>query len=293
MEFGYDLDGKLTTQYSTDVCSLVAGASRSVQADGTRGIDNSWGANIVPILETLSSAFSQNANASIQAGGPTQLFYVMGFDDSAGNTTTATGASGVTLATAQFANPNPTWNASTHWPIAPEYMTGCTLSTGCPAGTDPLGAATLRFYKGFQTGGTFSTGVPFDFALQIPMGGQPMTVTLHQAVVTFAPLAPGAVTNGTIAAVLDTQELIAQLQQVAGRISTSLCSGSAFQSIASQIEQTSDINLSGNVVSNTPGAVCNAISIGIGFDATEIAVPTPADIAGPQPAPPNPCGDGG
>jgi hypothetical protein len=291
--FGYDLDGKITTQASTDVCTLVAGASRAVQIDGNGGIDNSWGSNIVPILMTLNSTVSQTTNASIQAGGPTQLFYVVGFDDSAGNATTAAGLSGLTLATAQFANANPTWNASTHWPIAPEYMTNCTLSTGCPAGTDPVAAATLRFPHAFQIGGTFSTGSPFDLALQISMGGQPMTLTLHSAMVTFAPLAPGAVTNGTIAGVLDTQEFIAQLQQVAGRISTALCAGSAFQSIASQIEQTSDIVWSGNAVSNSAGTQCNAITIGLGFDATEIAVPVAADVTGPQAPPPNPCGDGG
>lgn len=43
--FGYDLDAKITTAASTDVCTLVAGASRSVQIDGNGGIDNSWGSN--------------------------------------------------------------------------------------------------------------------------------------------------------------------------------------------------------------------------------------------------------
>ena len=294
--FGYDLDGKLTIAQSTDVCILPAGAAKVVQIDGNGGIDNSWGANIVPIMETLNSTFSQSVNASIQAGGPTQLFYVVGFDDSAGNMTTAAGLSGLTLATAPFSTNGgngPTWNTSTHWPIAPEYMTGCTLSGGCAAGTDPLQAAQIRFPAAFQVGGTFATGTPVDIALQIALGGQPMILTLHQAVVTFAPSSPGAVTNGTIAGVLNTQEFIAQLQLVAGRISTSLCSGSAFQSIATQIQQTSDIVLNGSTVSNPPGVMCNAISIGLGFDATEVAVPVPADIAGPQPTPPNPCGDGG
>ena len=48
-------------------------------------------------------------------------------------------------------------------------------------------------------------------------------------------------TQGTLSAVLQTTQLVAYLQQIAGSISTSLCSGSAFQSIAQQIEQASDI----------------------------------------------------
>lgn len=104
---------------------------------------------------------------------------------------------------------------------------------------------------------------------------------------------PGTVTHGTMAGVLNTQELIAALEIVAGTISTSLCSGSAFASIAQQIAQASDMVLQGSVVSNPAGTTCNAISIGLGFDATEIAPPTSADIAPPQPPSPNPCASGG
>ncbi|HEX8791029.1 MAG TPA: hypothetical protein VF765_08745 [Polyangiaceae bacterium] len=293
--FGYDLDGKITNAASTDVCTLVTGASKQVQIDGNGGIDNSWGANIMPIWETLDSTFSQTVNTDIQAGGPTQLFYTVGFDDSAGNTTTAVGLSGVTLAGAQVGADGgpPTWNLGTHWPIDPTSINGC--ANGCPAGTDPIQGAIVKFPSAFQVQGAFVSGSPTDLQLTLGLAGQALRLNLHGAVVTFDPQMPGSVTNGTIAGVLDTQEMIAALKTIAGRISTSLCSGSAFQSIADQIQQTSDIVVSGTQVNNAPGSVCNAISIGIGFDATEIALPTPADIAPPQPPPPDPCAgtDGG
>jgi hypothetical protein len=296
--FGYDLDGKVTTAASTDVCTLIPGASKSVQIDGEGGIDNSWGANIVPILETLDSTFSQTQNNAIQSGAPTQLFYVVGFDNSAGNMTTATNLFGVALSGASYSangGTTPTWDMNTHWPIAPQSLT-CFPAGGtdtCTTSTDPIAAANVKFPSAFQTKGTFVNGAPSLMTLELGIGGQPMTLNLHSAVVTFDPLMPGAVTNGTIAGVINTQELIAALKQVAGKISTSLCSGSAFQSIASQIQQTSDVILSGDTVSNAPGTTCNAISIGLGFDATEIALPTGADIAAPQPLGPDPCGDGG
>jgi hypothetical protein len=78
---------------------------------------------------------------------------------------------------------------------------------------------------------------------------------------------------------------------VAGNISPSLCAGSAFQSIATQIEQTSDIILTGTTVSNTAGQPCNAISIGLGFNSIEIATPTAIAVATP-PAP-DKCADAG
>ncbi len=292
--FGYDLDGKTTIASSTDVCTLVAGASKQVQIDGIGGIDNSWGANVVPILGTLDSTFSQTENNAIQSGAPTQLFYVVGFDDSAGNVTTATGLTGVSLLGAPYSTNGggtPSWDLNTHWPIDPRSLNGC--ANGCPPGTDPIQQATLKFPAAFQAHGTFVNGSPSDLVLSLLLTGEAMQLTLHAGIVTFDAQAPGSVTNGTIAGVLNTQELIAAMQMVAGNISTSLCSGSAFQSIASQIEQTSDMVLSGSAVSNGPGTICNAISIGIGFDATEVALPTPADVAPPVPPPPNPCASGG
>jgi hypothetical protein len=294
--FGYDLDGKVTTAASTDVCTLVPGSSRQVQVDGNGGIDNSWGANIVPILETLDSTFSQTNNDALQAGAPTQLFYVVGFDDSAGNMTSAAGLTGVALTGAQYsANGGmvPTWDLSTHWPIAPNSLS-CYPSGGtdsCTASTDPVAAANVKFPAAFQTSGTFVNGTPADLTLSLPLSGQALVVNLHNAVVTFYPEVPGSVTNGTIAGVLDTQELIAAIQQVAGSISTSLCAGSAFASIAAQIQETSDVVINGSTVTNPAGVMCNAISIGLGFDASEIALPTSADIAPPQQPPVNPCGD--
>jgi hypothetical protein len=293
--FGYDLDGKLTNSSSTDVCTLVAGASKQVQVDGNRGIDNSWGANIVPILQALESTPTPTTNNAIQSGAPTQLFYVVGFDDSPGNVTTATGLSGVGLTGAQYSangGTTPTWDLNTHWPIDPTSINGC--ANGCPTGTDPIQGALVTFPKAFQVQATFVAGTPADITLSLPIGGQPLLLNVHSAVVTFDPQMPGSVTNGTIAGALNTQELIAAFQQVAGRLSTSLCSGSAFQSIATQIEQTSDIVVDGGTgqVSNTAGTPCNAISMGIGFDATEIALPTSADIAPPQPPPVDPCAGG-
>lgn len=54
-QIGFNLDGKVTTATSTDVCELMAGAEPATQDDGHDGIDNSFGENICPILGTLDS----------------------------------------------------------------------------------------------------------------------------------------------------------------------------------------------------------------------------------------------
>ncbi|HEY8092062.1 MAG TPA: hypothetical protein VIF09_29575, partial [Polyangiaceae bacterium] len=51
--YGTNVDGKVTTTTSTDVCTLAAGAAKATQADGPGGIDNSWGANLMPLFMTI------------------------------------------------------------------------------------------------------------------------------------------------------------------------------------------------------------------------------------------------
>jgi hypothetical protein len=307
--YGYNLDNLVTTKASTDVCTLAAGASKTTQVDGNGGIDNSFGENILPIfITTAGSDWSQTIDTSIEDGTFTYTFYVTGFDDAAGNTTSATGLTGVFLAGGSYAAQHnggaPAWDATTEWPVVPTLMNGCSPVTGCGAGctygsapgacpVNPLSAATIRFPSAYQAGGTFVNGVSSP-SLPLSLGAW-LPLNLHSALVTFQPKAPGSVTDGTIAGVLITSEFVSALQSIAGNISTSLCSGSAFQSIAQQIEQASDIVIdpSSGAVSNSAGTTCNGISIGLGFEGTEIDPPTSSDIEATAATAPNPCGDAG
>jgi hypothetical protein len=298
--YGYNLDNLVTAKTSTDVCTLAAGASKITQVDGNGGIDNSFGENILPIvITTAGSDAASKINTAIDEGHFTIMTYITGFDDSAGNSTSAAGLKGVLLAGGNYADLHdggaPSWDTTTHWPILPTLINGCTPTGGCPAGTDPVANAQITFPSAYQAGGTFVNGSPGDLNLTLSIGGESLTISVHSALITFQPKAPGEVTGGVIAGTLITTELVSSLQSVAGSISTSLCSGSAFQSIAQQIEQASDIIIDPNshAVSNSAGTACNGISIGLGFDATEIAAPTAADIEAVQPAAANPCSDAG
>lgn len=170
-DFGYDLDCKTTTSASTDVCTLAVGAPKSSQTDGTGGIDNSWGENIVPIFQAISGA-GLSAAASM---GSSYLVV-----DGTGKGGFAFTTNGVTM-------------------VIPLYVTHVVNSSG----------------------------------------------------------------SGTISGVIDTEGFISNLKQVAGAISVSLCSGSTFDSIATQIRQANDIFLDGT---NTSGSPCTGISFGIQFE---------------------------
>lgn len=63
-QIGFNLDGKFTTATSTDVCQLVQGATPAAQDDGQDGIDNSFGENLCPILDTTAGGAACSTNIS-------------------------------------------------------------------------------------------------------------------------------------------------------------------------------------------------------------------------------------
>ena len=273
---GYNLDGKVTTKDSTDVCSLASGASKTTQVDGNSGIDNSFGENILPIiLTTAGSDASKKINDSIAKGSFTVMVDAVGLSD-ADPKQTATGLTGALYAGGTFdpdGGAKPTFTTADNWPVRPELLVGGDIKS-----------PKVKFGDAYIVNGTFVNGSPGDLTLNLAIGGVALDLAIHSAVITFDHPAATKAINGTIAGVINTEELITGLKTVAGRISTSLCTGSAFESIAQQIRQASDIMSDG---SNASGKACNGISIGLGFTADEIGKPSAiAALATPTD---NPC----
>jgi hypothetical protein len=292
-KFGYNLDNLVTTRASTDVCTLTMGAGKDYQVDGQDGIDNSFGENILPVITSTAGDVETTLNNTIKNGHFTLMNYVTGLDDST-TTQTATGLTGVLLSGTDYTHldagaiPSP-WTPSLNWPVAPELLT-CGPSS-CSASNNPVSAAKVKFNSAYVNNGTFVNGNPSDVQLTLDISGQILSITAHAAILTFKQAGAGMVTNGTIAGVLDPQELVTAVHGVAGHLTTSLCSQSAFQSIQDTILQAADIVNNGGTISNSAGVACNAISIGLGFDAVEIAAPS--TIAPPTPPAADPCADAG
>jgi hypothetical protein len=291
--FGYNLDNLTTNAASTDVCTLAPMAPKSNQTDGNGGIDNSFGQNILPIVLSAGGDVSTTLNSSIQQGVFSLLQYIQGIDDTA-IPQTASGLTGVLLSGGDYRQLDagaPAFDMTTHWPVAPDLLT---CGPTCPAGSDPVKDAKVKYPSAYIVNGTFVNGSPSDVTLSLTIGNQPLTLVAHSSVITFDHPAAGKATNGTIAGVIATNDLLTAVQGIAGHISRNLCGGAAFDSIKSAILQASDIILSSDgTISNKAGVECNAISIGLGFEAVEIAAPTAADVVGPTPPGPDPCADAG
>ncbi len=262
--FGLNIDGMETTAVSTDVCTLYAGAARVAQVDGPNGIDNSFGENILPILITVAGEnYSATLNQAIDEGQSGTTLFALG--------DVGAGASYFPLAGAVFTaaapSTTPTWSGTDLWPIDSSSVSGGSVTN--PLVTFAQSYMTNRVWVSAPSSATESVPITFFGTAAIPVR--------HAQVLMTVAADNSTATNGIFAGVINTAEFVNTLQMVAGSISTSLCSGQAFQSIATQIDQASDIMSDGT---NAAGEACDGISIGIGFDAIAahlggVVTPTP------------------
>jgi hypothetical protein len=264
--YGFNIDGLISTKDSKDVCTRQTGASASNQEDGTDGVDNAFGKVIIPFLAPFAAAPSKTVNDSIVGGSFTIMMKVKGLTDDPAQTNT--GLSGTLLIGSNFDPVNktkPTFTTADDWPYRQDPQV-------------PITDAYIN--KGTFVNGAGGASVKLALYIQ----GVSLDLTINKAIITFDHSAPNDATNGTIAGVIATDELISGIEKVAGRISTQLCGGSTLDSIKQTIRQASDILQDG---SNKAGVSCDGISIGIGFTAK--AVGNPTKLAPPDTTPPDPC----
>ncbi|MBK8257353.1 MAG: hypothetical protein IPK82_32345 [Polyangiaceae bacterium] len=279
-EFGFDLDGKVSTKDSKDLCKPVAGAKPSaVYEDGTDGRDNSFGKNILPIITSLASDASTQVNDSIEGGSFTIMLKIdkLGTGDNY-NPLMSKLYGGAKLVDANMMEIQPKWDGTDAWPVVPELLNGGNIE-------DPKVQFPKAYLVSSEGARTWVSGGYADITLNLSVGGFTLGLTISSAVITTDISADNTkASNGTIAGILDTEQLIAELAKVAGSFDPSLCPpSSTFESIAQQIRQASDILTDGG---QDPAKDCDGISIGLGFDMQQVQLGAVAPAAEPQP---NPC----
>lgn len=273
-EYGYNLDGLITAKDSKDVCTRFQGADSAKQEDGKEGIDNAFGRTILSFILGLVPTPSKTLNDSISGGSFTILLETTGLSDDPKQSATNLSARlliGGGLAKdvkPDFASGNFDWPYRSE-PIVP--ITGAYINNG--TWVNGAGGATVQ--------------------LSLFIQGVALSLSIRRAVITFQhDPATKSINNGTIAGVINREELVSGIEKVAGRISAQLCSGSTLDTIKTTIRQASDIMDDG---SNAPGKECNAISIGIGFTGKKVGDPKTVATEGAPPPDPctNPPTDGG
>lgn len=269
-QYGYDIDGLASVATSTNLCKpRNNNAAKNVYPDGDKGIDNSFGKNILTIILGIASDASAKVNQGIGQG----KFTIMLSMDKLG-----AGADYKSLNTKLYGGgdllTSPKFDGTDKWPVISELL------------NDPadIGSAKVQFPNAYVVNNTWVSGSKGEVVLNLSVSGFTLSLPIGSAVITMELSADHkTATKGTIAGVLPTDTLTSELKKIAGAFDPSLCKGPTIESIVSQIEQASDILQDG---SQDPTKECDGISIGLGFDSGIVQL---GAINPPSPPKDNPC----
>ncbi len=269
-QYGFNIDGRISTKLSTDLCKPVAGGSpAAVYPDGNEGIDNSFGKNVLPMILGLASDLSTTLNQSIANGEFSYLLSLENADQDACATSSSFFLGGNLKQIPKF-------DGSDVWPIDASSL------------LDPLNPASAKcaFSNTRLEGGIVHAGPPSQFNLILRISGFDIVLPIGQARVAFK-LDPGfpTISAGQIGGVVRTEDLVQEIAKVAAAFDVSFCDPQSptLMSILNQMRQASDIMQDGT---QDPSKECDGISIGIGFTmkSTQFGAVVPA-----VPPPPDPC----
>jgi hypothetical protein len=271
--FGFDLDGKTSTDTSTDLCQLNDAAAPSTPyPDGNNGIDNSFGKNLLPIILSFDPTWVTDVGTALQQGDFTALLemeclYPTGDEASFSTKVFAGTPLGMV----------PKWDGTDKWPVEPDLLN---------TPTDPE-SSSIVFNQCSVTGQMFDSGMNGSLVLTIPVSlngnNSSLKLTLYAARLTMTLAADRkSATGGMIGGVLNTEELVTEAKKLI--FLAGLCSDmTALTTVETLIRQASDIMADGT---QDPTKVCNGISVGFGFDMK----PAQVGSVGPAAPPPVTCG---
>ena len=253
-QYGYDLDHTISDAGSTDVCLPRAGADPGmVYPDGDDGIDNNFGKLILPILLDISADLGAQQDDTVMDGEYTLLFDLQQL---------GTGADYNPLLTRHYIGAElgsaPKFDGTDAWPVDPASL------------VDPADILTpkLALADSYVTGNTWVGVASPDATLTLRIG--PLDLQLRHAVITMdLDASHQFVPRGTLAGVLSVVELRDAFKEFAGAFDPGLCEGASLESILTQVEQAADILLG---PPQDPTKQCDAISIGIGFEAARVKI---------------------
>jgi hypothetical protein len=269
-QYGFDIDGKISTATSTDLCKPVDDAApTNVYPDGYGGIDNAFGKNTLPMLLGVDSLYSSEQNDQILEGKSTML---LDLENLGGGTVYDPLVSRIYTG-GDLGSP-PLFDGSDAWPVDPSSL------------TDPadITSAKVTITNSYVIGDTWVGQVSGGFPLTLRLTGLPIQMVIQNAVIAMQlDASHTSATGGTISGVIATDAFVSAVKEAAGLFDPSLCSGSTIDSILEQVAQASDILQDGT---QDPTKPCDGISIGLGFDASQVLL---GPIAPPTVPPTSPC----
>lgn len=263
MQYGFNLDGKVSDVTSTDLCQPVGQATpRTIYRDGHNGIDNAFGNIVVDLIRVFSQRPSEDVSRAMFNGESTLIMKIEGLGkERSYNPLTAELYAGAALAAP------PRWDGNDIWHVLP----------GKPD-------VSAKMADGYLVDDMWVSGADGLVDLKLKIAGEYVNVTIRHAIIA-AQLDEEhlSVTEGTIAGIIETDVLVKEARDFAVRLNDGFCSGDTVPAMLEQIRASSDIMKEGP---QDPTQPCNGISIGVGFTAKRVQLGEEAPAAEP---PPDPC----
>jgi hypothetical protein len=272
-QFGYNLDGLVSTADDEDHCTPVEGADADVKDDGPNGVDNAFGHKILPVIQGLEARPSENASGQIESGVFTYLFRF----NNLGGGPTQTGVDAALFHGAPLSEP-PLFDGTDVWPVTAESVQGGNLDS-----------PRVVFPTSYVTSGAWVSGAKTDFQLFVTLAGVSLLFDLHGAVITMDVSGSGSeatAVNGIIAGVLEQEQLVEEFRRALGAFNPALCSGVLADTLLANVRRASDIMLDGT--NGDASQTCNAVSVGLGFEASAANL---GEVAPEQPPRVDPCAE--
>lgn len=255
---GLDIDGLESTASSKDVCQPNSGAAPTVPyPDGEKGIDNSFGKNLLPTILSLYPTWVDDINNNISKGFFTCLLKMYCLPPKGDVPVMMTKLFGGTNLGA-----TPAFDGTDIWPVSPELLSDL---------KNPE-SSTVTFPKSSVTGQFFDSGKGQTFVLTVPLKTMTdetsikLTLYAAQTTMTLADDRKSA-TGGVISGVLNTEEFVAEVKKVGFLLG--LCGSQIFDNLVTQVRQASDIMSDGT---QDPTKTCDGISMGLQFDLKEVQI---------------------
>ncbi len=265
---GFNLDDHVTDS-GEGPCAPLSGSTG--QQDGQNGIDNAFGHHVVPMLETMLDGFQERVNLEIEAGRFSYLFAIEALGEESRYYPVVTRLyQGADLGEA------PDFDGKDNWPIRGDSLLN----------PSDIESAKNTLHCSYLSDDVWvSEPMPaLDIELRIDETNA-LALHLREVVVSMDIDANRkSASGGRLGGMITVDDLADAIVPIMDALGEDICDAKIYEDFLDELRQAADVRIGAK-----SGGSCNALSVGLGFNAKSARL---GSVALAPPPKPNPCTEG-